>query len=60
MARRCAQAFAVPCIGTLGLVLRAKRQGRIPAARPVVVALRLAGMYLSDVVVDGALALVDE
>lgn len=59
-ARRCAETLALPCIGTLGLVLRAKRQGRIPAARPVVVALRLAGLYLSDAVVDRALALVEE
>lgn len=59
-ARRCAEAHAIPCIGTLGLVLRAKLQGRIPVARPAVVALRLAGLYLSDTVTNQALALVGE
>lgn len=59
-ARRCAEAHAVPCRGTLGLVLAAKRKGRIPQARPVLVALRLAGMYLSDSVMNRALALVGE
>jgi predicted nucleic acid-binding protein len=59
-ARRCAEAHAILCIGTLGLVLRAKRLGRIPAARPAVTALRLAGLYLSDGVTTRALALVGE
>jgi len=59
-ARRCAEALAIPCIGTLGLVLLAKRLGRIPAARPTLVALRLAGLYLSDAVMNRALALVGE
>ncbi|MBN1773607.1 MAG: DUF3368 domain-containing protein [Deltaproteobacteria bacterium] len=59
-ARRCADVLGVPCIGTLGIVLRAKRLGRIPAARPVVERLRGAGMYLSDRVLGPALALVGE
>lgn len=58
--RRCAQALGVPVRGTLGLVLLAKQKGRIAAARPVVAHLRHIGMYLSDNVVDRALALVDE
>src|SRR4051812_18351102 len=32
-ARRCARSLAIPLIGTLGLVLRAKQDGRIAAAR---------------------------
>ena len=59
-ARRCATTLGIPVRGTLGLVLLAKKRGRIPLARPVVEALRQAGMYLSDRVVNGALALVDE
>jgi len=43
-----------------GLVLRAKRIGRIAAARPVVEQLREAGMYLSDRVLNRALNLVHE
>ena len=59
-ARRCAAALGVPVRGTLGLVLVAKRRGRIPAARPVVEELRRGGMYLSDAVLDAALTLVGE
>jgi predicted nucleic acid-binding protein len=46
--------------GTLGLVLVAKQRGRIPAARPVLESLRASGMYLSDSVLNKALALVGE
>jgi predicted nucleic acid-binding protein len=59
-ARRCATALGIPVRGTLGLVILAKQRGRIPAARPVVEALRRGGLYLSDAVLDAALALVGE
>lgn len=59
-ARRCAAVLGIPCRGTLGLVLVAKRRGMIPRARPVIAQLRQLGMYLSDRVVDKALALVGE
>jgi predicted nucleic acid-binding protein len=59
-ARRCAATLGIPVRGTLGLVLLAKQRNRIPLARPVVETLREAGMYLSDRVVDRALALVGE
>lgn len=32
-ARKCAQVLGIPVKGTLGLILRAKTRGRIPAAR---------------------------
>jgi predicted nucleic acid-binding protein len=59
-ARRCAAAIGVPVRGTLGLVLVAKRRGLIPSARSVVEELRSSGMYLSDDVINRAIALVDE
>lgn len=59
-ARRCASTVGVPVRGTLGLVLVAKKRGRVPIARPVLEDLRRSGMYLSDSVLDQALALVDE
>ena len=59
-ARRCAEGHRVACRGTLGIVLAAKRRGRLPQARPTLMALRLAGMYLSDSVMNRALALVGE
>lgn len=59
-ARRCAAALGIPVRGTLGLVLKAKQQGSIPAARPVLEQLRQSGLYLSDRVMNQALALVGE
>ncbi len=59
-ARHCAVALGIPVRGTLGTVLIAKQRGAIPAARPVLEQLRLCGMYLSDRVMNQALALVGE
>jgi predicted nucleic acid-binding protein len=58
--RRCAEVLGIPLIGTLGLVLRAKNRGDLPAAGPVVERLREVGMYLSDELISRALALVGE
>jgi len=59
-ARRCAQLMDIPHIGTLGLVLRARRQGRIAKARPILIKMKEDGMYLSDAVLNSALELVGE
>jgi predicted nucleic acid-binding protein len=59
-ARRCAAALHVPLIGTLGLVLIAKRRGLVPAARPILEMLVARGMYLSATVIEQALGLVGE
>lgn len=59
-ARRCAQSFGLPIIGTLGVVLRASRLGRVPAARPLVDDLRRNGLYVSDLLVESALARLGE
>jgi len=58
--RRCALAHHTPVRGTLGLVLLAKQRGQIPAARPLLERMREQGMYLSDTVLDRALALIGE
>lgn len=58
--RRCAKALGVSLRGTLGLVLFARAQGRIPQARPVIEQLLAHGMYLSEQVINQALALVGE
>jgi predicted nucleic acid-binding protein len=58
--RRCALAHRIPVRGTLGLVLLAKRHGKIDTARPLLERLREEGMYLSDAVLNRALALVEE
>lgn len=59
-ARRCAAALGIPVRGTLGLVLVAKQSGTIEAARPVLEQLRSSGLYLSERVMNQALALVGE
>jgi predicted nucleic acid-binding protein len=43
-----------------GLVITAKQRGNIPAARPILEQLRSCGMYISDKVMNQALALVGE
>ena len=53
--RRCAEAHGIPLIGTLGLVILARRTGRIAEARPVIEELRRAGLRASEVVVANAL-----
>jgi predicted nucleic acid-binding protein len=58
--RRCAEALGIPVRGTLGIVLTAKKRGLIPSARPILEQLRLSGMYLSEKVINQALALVGE
>lgn len=58
--RRCAQKLGIPVRGTLGLVLAAKQQGQIVAARPVLEKLKRTGMYLSEQVISQALNLVGE
>lgn len=59
-ARNCARALGIPYQGTIGVVIYAKQQGWIPAARPVVERLRQEGMYLSDQLMNQALAQVGE
>jgi predicted nucleic acid-binding protein len=54
-ARRCGRSLGIPLIGTLGVVLRAKRKALIPAARPVIAQLRAVGLFASSELVDGAL-----
>jgi predicted nucleic acid-binding protein len=59
-ARACALSHSIPIIGTLGIVLRAKKQGLIPAARPVIEQVRTAGSFLDDELVEQALAQIGE
>jgi predicted nucleic acid-binding protein len=59
-ARRCARDLGIPVLGTLGVILRAKRRGDIVAARPLVEELLRQGLYLSESLVRAALAEVEE
>jgi predicted nucleic acid-binding protein len=47
-ARRCADARGVPVIGTLGVVLRSKKNREVESARLLVQELIAAGMFLDD------------
>lgn len=59
-ARKLANVLAVRVTGTLGLALLARKQGKVPLARPLVEELARAGLYLSKPVVEHALRLVGE
>jgi predicted nucleic acid-binding protein len=59
-ARRCAAAHNVPVIGTLGVVLRAKKNQQIESARSLIRELIAAGMFLDDEFVDRVLAGIGE
>ena len=54
-ARRCARALAIPLLGTLGIILRARQAGLIEAATPLLQALKAAGIRLDDEVIRNAL-----
>ena len=62
--RAYALALGVPVVGTFGLLTRTKRQGAVPAVRPLldalVDALVDAGFYASGALYRRALALADE
>lgn len=47
-ARRCARVLGVKTLGTCGVILLAKRRGIIPCVKPVLDAIRTAGLWLSD------------
>jgi predicted nucleic acid-binding protein len=59
-ARRCAGRLQIPFLGTLGLVLTAKRLGVIQEARPLVDQLRQVGLYLDDELVEETLRRIGE
>lgn len=59
-ARQCARSLGIPVVGSLGVVLAAKRMGWIAAARPVIERLIGDGLYLRPSRVAEALAEVGE
>lgn len=59
-AKRTARYLGLPVTGTLGVIVAAKRAGLLDSARDAVADLREIGFYVSDVVVDMALAAAGE
>ena len=55
-ARCCAMAVGTPMIGTLGILIRAKRAGLVTSVRPLTERLQRSGYYLSQSLVDRVLA----
>ena len=53
--RRCAEAHGIALLGTVGVVILAKRLGRISEARPIIEDLRRVGLYVKDSVIASAL-----
>lgn len=54
-ARRCARALDIPLIGTLGVIIKARQVGLIPAAAPILKELQLYGFRLDERIVRQAL-----
>ena len=59
-ARRCARSLGIVTTGTVGVILRAKRRGLVPKARPLLEELVQKQMYLSRDLLERALAEVGE
>ena len=59
-ARRCAQALGLQVIGTLGIILAAKRRKILPAVKPALDAVVAAGMFISDAHIHDVLVMAGE
>lgn len=59
-ARRIAEALGVPVIGTLGVLLAAKRRGKVDAIRPLMEALQQQGFWIARALVDRVIAAAGE
>lgn len=59
-ARACAQAHTLPLVGTLGIILRARKRNLVPAARPLIEQILTAGSHLNRELVEQALKQVGE
>jgi len=60
MARRCISAHGLQMIGSLGMILRARKLGLIDAARPWVYKLKDEGMYVEVSLIERALSAIGE
>ena len=59
-ARKCAELFEIPLIGTLGIVILAKRKGLIPLAKPFIERLAAVGLYINPAILTRILVGVGE
>ena len=59
-ARHCAQGLGVLTVGTLGVLVVAKKEGRLDKVEPAIEELRQAGLHVADAVVDQVLRMAGE
>ena len=59
-ARRCAATLQIPVLGSIGIVLRAKRAGLLASAAPLMTQLKTSGMYASDEFIRALLSAIGE
>lgn len=59
-ARRCGEGLDIPVIGTLGVLVVAKKEGRLEKVRPATEALRQAGLHVSEAVIGRVLRMAGE
>ena len=60
LARRHAKRLGLPLTGTLGLLLRAKQAQLISEVKPLIIAMRTGGIWLSDALIEEALTIARE
>lgn len=58
--RAMAKNAAVPVIGTMGVLVLAKRKGLVPLVKPLLASLVASGYFLSDEIISAALAAAGE
>jgi len=51
-ARKCAALFDIPLIGSIGLIILAKRKGLIDLAKPKIERLKAAGLHIDNTMLD--------
>lgn len=59
-ARRCANGLDIPVVGTLGVLVVAKRMGHLETVRLIVEDLERAGLHVSEDLIDHVLRMVGE
>ena len=60
LARRHAKRLGLKLTGTLGILVKAKQRGLVPAVKPLIEQLQQSGIRLADFVIDEALQLAGE
>ncbi len=59
-ARQCGLSLNIPVVGTIGVIIEAKRRGLVLTARPVIEDLLGDGLYLSPLIVNEVLKKINE